>query len=61
MKLLLQNQYKTQINFDADTLFLLSHIYSARRFTYNWILIAFVITVELTSLHCSVYVLQVPY
>ena len=47
-------------NFDV-TLFYSSHIHSARRLTYNWVSIALcVITVELTALECSVYVLQVP-
>ena len=44
--------------FDVGTLF----YHSARHLTYNYVSIPFcVITVELTTLYCNVYVLQVPY
>jgi hypothetical protein len=44
--------------FDVGRLFYKS-IHSARRLTYNWVSITLcVITVELTALYCSVYVLH---
>ena len=46
--------------FDVGTLFLSSHIHSAQCFTYNLVSITLcVLTVKVTALYCSVYILKV--
>ena len=47
--------------FDVGTLFKKNHIHSARRLTYNWDSTDTVITIELTVLYFSVYVLKIPH